>query len=58
VRAGRPVDFSTARRLDVLVRPSGPVNSFATAEFLDTRGLVPGEPAEPLMTARIPFLVV
>ena len=47
--ANTPIEFSVARRFSVLARSSTPISSFATAEFLDTRG------GDLNMTARIPF---
>jgi len=58
LKAGTPISFSTARRINVLARPTRPVNSFATVQFIDTRGMVPGRPRDLLVTAQIPFVVV
>lgn len=55
--AGVPFHLSTARRFDALIRPTQPIDSFATVQFIDTRGQVPGTPEVVLMTARIPFVV-
>jgi len=52
-----PFHLSTARRFDALIRPTQPIDSFATVQFIDTRGQVPGTPEVVLMTARIPFVV-
>ncbi len=49
LRANTPIVTSTARRFDALIRESAPISSFATVEFLDTRG------DDRLMTARIPI---
>jgi hypothetical protein len=49
--ANTPIEISVARRFEALVRETGPVNSFATVEFLDTRG------RDLNMTARIPFVI-
>ncbi len=49
--AGTPILLSTARRFDVLLRSATAVNSFATVDFLDTRGNTL------LQTARIPIVI-
>ncbi|MCM2358909.1 MAG: carboxypeptidase regulatory-like domain-containing protein [Geobacteraceae bacterium] len=63
VPAGTPIDMSTARRFDALIRSTVPINDFATVEFINTRGqvnpvnggpVVPGD-EEVVMTARIPI---
>ncbi len=55
--AGTPYHLSTARRFDALIRPTQPINSFATAKFINTRGQVPGFAEEVVCTALIPFVV-
>jgi len=55
VPAGTPIVMSTARRFDVLIRSTTPINDFATVKFINTRGQVPGSPEEVVMTARIPI---
>ncbi|HSC71252.1 MAG TPA: multicopper oxidase domain-containing protein [Candidatus Methylomirabilis sp.] len=58
LKKGDPIRFSTARRFDVLVRATEAIDSFATAKFFDTRGQnVDGVNQDPLMTARIPFVI-
>jgi hypothetical protein len=57
VPVNTPIHISVARRFDCLIRTAVPVNSFATVEFIDTRGEIPGLPREVLMTARIPFSI-
>ena len=56
VRAGTPIKLSTARRFDCLIKPTRPMNTFATVEFFETRG---GgfDVGEKLSTAQIPFVV-
>jgi len=51
VRAGEPIDFSTARRFDALIRATQPIDSFANAEFSETRG------GDHIITGRIPFRI-
>jgi hypothetical protein len=54
--AGTPLRICTARRFDALIRSSVPVNSFATVEFLDSRGEnVLTDTDRRLVTARIPI---
>ncbi|MBI4321635.1 MAG: carboxypeptidase regulatory-like domain-containing protein, partial [Chloroflexi bacterium] len=55
VPAGTPINISTARRFDALIRATRPINSFATVQFIDTRGQVPGLPETVLVTARVPI---
>lgn len=57
VPANTPIVMSTARRFDALIRttPEMAGNHFATAKFINTRGQVPGEPEEIMMTAQIPI---
>lgn len=51
LKAGTPIELSTARRVNVLMRTSTPINSFATAEFRHNRG------GQLLMTGRIPITI-
>ena len=51
VPAGIPIELSTARRFDALIRATAPVNDFVTVEFQETRG------GETTVTARIPFVI-
>ncbi|MFZ2447062.1 MAG: multicopper oxidase domain-containing protein [Syntrophobacteraceae bacterium] len=51
VTANTPIQVSTARRFDALIRPLAPINSFAAVVFQETRG------GERTLTARIPFKV-
>jgi hypothetical protein len=46
-----PITISVARRFDALIQETAPINSFATVEFLDTRG------GDRNMTARIPIVI-
>jgi len=55
VPAGTPIDMSTARRFDALIRVATPIQDFVIAEFIDTRSQLPGKPEEVLVTARIPI---
>lgn len=56
VPAGDPIHISVARRFDALINaPMTPIDSFATVDFIDTRGQVPGETESVLVTARIPI---
>jgi hypothetical protein len=56
--AGTPLRICTARRFDALLRSSTPVNSFATVEFLDSRGEnVLTDTDRRLVTARIPIVI-
>ncbi len=55
VLAGTPIHTSTARRFDALIKSDVEVHDFATIEFIDTRGQVPGYPETLLMTAKIPI---
>jgi hypothetical protein len=57
VPAGTPLLLSTARRFECLMKSSTPVNSFATVEFLDTRGQGPQGIGPLLQTARIPIVI-
>ncbi|MBI5741043.1 MAG: carboxypeptidase regulatory-like domain-containing protein [Nitrospirae bacterium] len=57
VPANTPIHTSTARRFDALIRTTQPMSSFATVEFINTRGQVPGFPEDVLMTAKIPINV-
>ena len=60
VPAGTGIRFSVARRFDALIREIAPTlpNTFATVEFIDTRGEnVPGR-EQVLKTARIPISIV
>lgn len=56
VPANSPIHMSVARRCDILVRPTSPISSFATAKFVDARGQIPGL-ERVLCTAQIPFLI-
>ncbi len=49
IPANTPLEYSTARRITALIRATGPINSFATVEFINTRG------DDLMMTARIPI---
>jgi hypothetical protein len=49
--ANTPIIISTARRFDGLIRATTPVNSFATVEFMETRG------NDITVTARIPIVI-
>jgi FtsP/CotA-like multicopper oxidase with cupredoxin domain len=51
LKAGRPIEFSVARRFDALIRSATPVNAFATVEFRKHEG------NRLLMTGRIPFVI-
>jgi hypothetical protein len=63
--AGTPFFLSTARRFDALLRSNTPVNSFATVQFYDNRGVadfhgstIPLDPQPALLkTARIPIVI-
>ncbi len=56
VPANDPIHFSVARRFDALIdAPTSPMDLFATVDFIDTRGQVPGEPENKLSTGRIPI---
>lgn len=55
VPANTPIHQSVARRCDILIRATAPINSFATVKFINTRGQLPGEPEEVLVTAQIPI---
>ncbi len=59
LKAGTPILLSTARRFDCLMRPTRPINSFATVEFLDTqsRSINGGHPGPVRQTARIPIRI-
>lgn len=57
IPANTPIHQSVARRCDILIRATQPINTFATVRFLDTRGQVPGEPQTILVTARIPIVI-
>ena len=57
VPAGPPIVQSTARRLDLLIRATDAVDSYAVVKFIDTRGQVPGTPEEVVCTARIPLKI-
>ena len=54
--AGTPIHVSVARRFDMLIRPTQPINDFATVDFLDTRQ---GDNSSggARITARIPFVI-
>jgi hypothetical protein len=52
VPAGTPIEFSTARRFDALLRPTAPINSFATAQLIQQR-----DAKTPLVNIQIPFIV-
>lgn len=56
VPAGQLIDMSVARRFDALVRATQPIDSFATVEFIDTRGENTSF-EQKAMTARIPFRI-
>lgn len=49
--AGTPIELSTARRFDVLMRSATPVNSFADVEFIHSRD------GQTLMKGRIPVVI-
>jgi hypothetical protein len=51
VPARTPIQITSARRFDALIRAAAPINSFATIEFRDTRG------NDLQVTARIPFVI-
>jgi hypothetical protein len=54
--ANTPLHMSVARRFDALIRPTLPMNSFATVQFTETtHEEVPGTPGPVLFTGRIPF---
>jgi hypothetical protein len=55
--AGTPILLSTARRFECLMKTSTTVNSFATVEFLDTRGQAAQGIGPLLQTARIPIVI-
>ena len=55
VPAGTPIVMSTARRFDCLIRSSVPINDVAVVKMFDTRGQVPGESEELLLTIEIPI---
>jgi hypothetical protein len=57
VPAGTPIQTSTARRFDALIRVSDPIDSFATVKFQNTRGMLPGKSPEVLCTAKIPITI-
>ncbi len=57
VPAGKPIRLTTARRFDALIRATAPIRSFATVQFIDTRGQVPSQTEDVVMTARIPFVI-
>ncbi len=57
VPANTTMHISVARRFDALLRPTAPVDSFATVRFIDTREQVPGSPQPVLATARIPITI-
>jgi hypothetical protein len=52
VRANTPIEFSTARRFDALIRPTRAINSFATAQLIQQR-----DAKTVLTTMRIPFVI-
>ncbi len=52
VPANTPVELSTARRCDILIRPVQAMSSFVNVEFYDTRG------DRLLIKAQIPFNIV
>lgn len=51
IPAGQPIGLSTARRCDVLVRSSLPVDDFADAEFINNRN------GQTLFHGRIPIVI-
>ena len=55
VEAGTPIVMSTARRFDCLIRSATPVDDFAVVKMINTRGQVPGENEEVLVTIEIPI---
>jgi hypothetical protein len=57
VPKGTPIQVSTARRFDALIRETlTPVNDFVKVEFINTRGEgVPGSQEEIVVTAMIPI---
>lgn len=54
--AGTPIELSTARRFDALMRSSTPFSGFATVEFCDSQSGL-NVPGPLLMTARIPITI-
>lgn len=55
VPAGTPIVMSTARRFDCLIRSSVPVHDVAVVKMIDTRGQLPDEDEEVLLTIEIPI---
>lgn len=51
LKAGMPLEISTARRFDVLIRTATPVNSFAKVEFRNNVG------NKLVLTGRIPIVI-
>lgn len=49
--AGQPIELSTARRCDVLLRSSTPVNDYANVEYISNRT------GQTLMNGRIPIVI-
>ncbi len=52
VRAGQPIQSSTARRFDALIRPTKAVDSFASVNILQQRG-----GTDVMVTMKIPFTI-
>lgn len=58
VPANTPIPFSVARRFDALIRTSSPVDSFVTAQFVEsTVGVDFDKPRPTIFTGRIPFKI-
>ena len=59
VPAGTPIEVSTARRFDALIRttPAMAGTNFAEVDFINTRGQLPGEAEEVLCTVQIPIVI-
>ncbi|MBI5741784.1 MAG: multicopper oxidase domain-containing protein [Nitrospirae bacterium] len=55
--ANTPIQLSTARRFDALLRRSTPFDGAATVEFIDTRGEKVTGAERRLMTAKIPIKI-
>lgn len=55
VKAGTPIDMTTARRFDALIQVNAPLNAHATVKFINSRGQLPGEAQEVVCTALIPI---
>ncbi len=58
VPANTPIPVSVARRFDALIKATAPLDSFATVDFIDTRGgRGPDTQQTVLCTARIPIKI-